>query len=93
MFLCGLSWTNEGRDLLLTVRFTNDAESGGASGHVLHCSWVSGLHVNLKFLENRGGFPLTWDVTFEPTGGGWKIDLDFADAGQIYFCCTQVAWV
>ncbi|RLB46345.1 MAG: hypothetical protein DRJ42_27865 [Deltaproteobacteria bacterium] len=87
--LRGLSWTNEGRDLALAVRFPGSGPSSRRD-MTLHCRWASNLHVALTFKENQGGFPLTWDVIFDRADCGWKIELDFAGAGRIVLSCSEM---
>jgi hypothetical protein len=89
VLLRGVEWTNDGRDIAFAVRLP-DSDTYSVRDKTLHCRWASDLQLELSFAENEGGMPLTWDVTFERRDLGWKVELDFAGAGRISVCCSEL---
>ncbi len=88
--LRSIAWTNEGRDLVLAVRFGSPPRGYSGSDATLTCSWASDLRIDMKFGERVGGHPVTWDVTFKQVDGRWSIDFDFASTGHVSLWCNDI---
>jgi hypothetical protein len=90
--LCGVFWTEDGRDVILHVRLPG--RETPVRNRSLACRWAHGLLVQLAFPEGRGGFPLTWDATFTwRADGTLAVRLDFADSGELRLICNELEFV
>ena len=73
----GFRWLEEGRD----VRF--DLTNGFGQKVQLTCTWVSALKIELEPKSQ----PFSWECTVAEVGNRWKLQLDFASAGDIWLEC------
>jgi hypothetical protein len=88
--LQGMDWIEGGRDLLLKLHPSGPATDAGQT-RFLAFRWAHGLDVRLAFAAGRGGYPLTWDTTFEhQPDGTWSVLFDFAHAGVIRFIFNEL---
>lgn len=87
--LRSLSWTNDGRDLTFEMILPEDVPLSERN-IALHCRWASNLNVALSFRENVGGFPLTWDITFNRVANSWRVEFAFAGVGLVSLCCSEI---
>jgi hypothetical protein len=84
VYLLGISWLSDGRDLALHLQFAQGVERR------LQCLWASGVRLDLKYPEGCGGRALTWDAAFKRNGLGWEVTLDFASLGAIELTCANL---
>ena len=92
--LLAMSWVNEGRDLELRLRMGVGSGDVRQVERTLVCGWVSELQVDLRFPEGHGGYPLTWETTFEEgEHGDRKVVFDFGGRGEIRFKCSDVSLI
>jgi hypothetical protein len=86
----GLSWVEDGRDLALRVQLPG-LEPKLSREHLILFRWTEALSINLAFPKGRGGFPFTWDSSFERAPDGtWVVSLDFAHAGALSLICAEI---
>ena len=88
--LCGLQWSEDGRDLVLRVRA---AAAGSSVWHLydVTCRWSEALELSLVFAAQHGGCPLTWDGAITGRGDGtYSVELDFASKGSLRLVCNEI---
>jgi hypothetical protein len=91
--LRGISWADEGRDLVLALRLS-PSERNESRDRLLVAHWVTEFTARLSLAEKTGGYLLTWDVAFDcDSTGEWEIRFDFASAGELSFRCSGVELV
>lgn len=83
--LTGISWGNDGRDLILTWDRSNKPIG------TLTCTWAHALKVDITMGVNEGGYPLTWDAEItQVSKSEWSLIFDFASQGIIKLKCTEI---
>lgn len=89
-----IEWSNEGRDLRIgLVMLDNEMETGSISRRVILARWVRGLKIDLRYRDDAGGYPMTWDVEAdELQSGELFVRFDFADVGEMTFECSELLW-
>jgi hypothetical protein len=85
--LLGLSWEENGRDVVLRVLLPG-ANASADRERLIVLRWASDLAVKL---EGGGGPPLTWETRFEREATGrWAVVFDFASAGELQLSCAEI---
>jgi hypothetical protein len=86
--LRGISWADEGRDLILALRLP-PSKRNELRERVLIAHWATQFTARLSFAERTGGYLLTWDAAFDrDSSGQWAVSFDFGSAGELSFRCS-----
>src|SRR5690606_14942306 len=85
--LVGLSWGNDGKDLVLRLDHAKGYEVQ------LMCNWVRGISASISFPSDQCSPPFLWEASISPISNGFTVVLDFASQGHLRFDCQSLVHV